>query len=64
TIQTTNGLLDLQPKGTNRTEKEVRKADEQLAHKRSEEILSVTPEKDFKWSCYPKSNPSVSKPTD
>lgn len=51
-VETTNGLLDLEPQGTERTEKMVRKTDEKLAKERSAEILSATAEKDMQWSKY------------
>lgn len=48
-VKESNGLLDLEPQGTERTEESVRKTDEELAKKRSEEILSATPKKDIEW---------------
>lgn len=51
-VESTNGLLDLEPQGTERTEKMVRKTDEKLAKERSAEILSATAEKDMQWSKY------------
>lgn len=50
--ENTDGLLNKKIKGSDRTEEQVRKQDEQLAKKRSKEILSATPEKDMKWSKY------------
>lgn len=49
-VQETNGLLDIEPQGTERTEVSVRKLDEKLAKERSKEILSATPQKDLQWN--------------
>lgn len=46
----TNGLRDVVPEGTHRTEKSVREHDKRLARKRCEEVLSVTPERDLSWN--------------
>lgn len=51
-VESTNGLLDIEPQGTERTEKMVHKMDDKLAKERSEEILSATPDKDMQWSKY------------
>lgn len=51
-VKETEGLLNIEPEGTDRTEESVMKADEMLAKKRSEEILSATPKKDMQWSTY------------
>lgn len=51
-VRSTNGLVDREPEGTDRTEKQVRQDDEQLAKERSAQILSATPDKDMKWSDY------------
>lgn len=51
-VRRTNGLVDREPEGTDRTEKEVEKMDEQLAKERSQEILSATPQKDMSWCDY------------
>lgn len=51
-VRRTNGLVDREPEGTDRTEKEVEKMDEQLAKERSQEILSATPQKDMSWCNY------------
>lgn len=51
-VRKTNGLVNREPEGTDRTEKEVMKMDEQLAKERSQEILSATPQKDMSWSDY------------
>lgn len=54
-VKQTNGLVDMEPEGTDRTVESVKKADEKLAKKRSEEILSATPKKDMQWSTYSES---------
>lgn len=51
-VRETEGLLKMEPEGSDRTEESVMKADEMLAKKRSEEILSATPKKDMQWSSY------------
>lgn len=51
-VEDTNGLLDLEPEGTDRTEASVKEADEKLSKVRSEEINSATPLKDQQWSTY------------
>lgn len=51
-VKQTNGLVDMEPEGTDRTVESVKKADEKLAKKRSDEILSATPKKDMQWSSY------------
>lgn len=51
-VEETDGLLDIKPTGTNRTKESVKKANEELAKKRSSEILSATPKKDMEWSVY------------
>ena len=51
-VKSTDGLLDLKPQGTDRTEEMVKKMDKQLAEERSEQILSATPAKDMQWSKY------------
>lgn len=49
-VQETNGLLDAEPQGTERTEESVRDMDEKLAKERSEQILSATPKNDLEWN--------------
>lgn len=49
----TNGLLDVEVNGTDRTEKTVKKANKALSKERSEEVKSATPESDIQWSTYP-----------
>lgn len=51
-VRSTNGLVDREPEGTPRTEKQVREDDEKLAKERSNQVLSATPDKDMKWSDY------------
>lgn len=48
----TNGLLDCEPEGTDRTEQEVIKTGKALAKERSEEINQATPAKAIQWSNY------------
>lgn len=51
-VEETDGLLDLEPQGTPRTDAEVKEIDMQLGKARSEEILAATPKKDMQWSKY------------
>ena len=51
-VDRTNGLLDTEPTGTDRTLASVEKADKQLGKKRSTEIDSATPLEDIQWSRY------------
>lgn len=51
-VTSTKGLTNLSPKGTERTEKMVKKMDDKLAKERMEMILSKTPAKDMQWSHY------------
>lgn len=51
-VRSTDGLLDMEPEGTDRTEEMVCKMDKELAKLRSEQILSATPDKDIQWSKY------------
>lgn len=51
-VRSTDGLLDMEPEGTDRTEEMVCKMDKELAKLRSEQILSATPDKDMQWSKY------------
>lgn len=53
TVRDTDGLLNVKPKGTPRTEAGVKQIDEKLAKERSSEILDATPTTDMKWSVYP-----------
>lgn len=51
-VRSTDGLLQRKPKGTKRTEKEVRQTDEKLAKERSSEILSHIPKGEMRWCEY------------
>lgn len=51
-VRSTNGLVDREPEGTNRTEKQVLEMEEKLAKERSKEVLSATPMKDMSWCDY------------
>lgn len=53
-VQSTQGLRDMEPKGTTRTEESVEEADEKLSKVRSKEINAATPMKDIQWSDYSK----------
>lgn len=52
-VESTNGLEDLEPVGTDRTLDSVEKADKKLSKERNEEVNSATPEQDIQWSNYP-----------
>ena len=54
-MESTNGLQDIDPKGTDRTLESVEKDDRELSRVRSEEVNSATPTKDIQWSNYPAS---------
>lgn len=54
-VESTNGLQDLEPTGTDRTLESVRKNDEKLSQERSNEINSATPDENIQWSNYPNS---------
>lgn len=54
-VESTNGLQDIDPKGTDRTLESVEKNDRELSRMRSEEVNSATPTKDIQWSNYPAS---------
>ena len=49
-VESTNGLQDIDPKGTDRTLESVEKDDRELSRVRSEEVNSATPTKDIQWS--------------
>lgn len=51
-VRETDGLLDIEPTGTSRTEKSVQQMDEKLAKQRSTEILSATPKENMQWCDY------------
>lgn len=48
-VRETDGLHEVEPEGTERTEEMVKKADQKLAKERSKEILSATPEEKLQW---------------
>lgn len=48
-VRETDGLREVAPEGTERTEEMVKKADQKLAKERSKEILSATPEEKLQW---------------
>jgi len=52
TVHKTNGLKDVEPQGTDRTEKTVSKKNKELSEMRSGEIKSAVPKKDNQWSEY------------
>ncbi len=53
----TDGMLDREPEGTERTEEEVRRIDEKLAAERSKEVLDSVPEGEMCWcGCEDKKN--------
>lgn len=49
-MRETNGMRDITPEGTKRTDKSVREHDRNLARKRSNEVMSAIPEKDMTWN--------------
>lgn len=51
-VDKTEGLLNLKPQGTERTEKSMQEADKELSKLRSNEVKSATPMKDIQWSTY------------
>lgn len=59
-VKETEGLLNIEPTGTTRTEKWVGEIDEKLAKERSNEILSVTPKTDMQWSDYNTAGKNIS----
>lgn len=52
-VESTNGLRDLDPKGTDRTLESVEKEDRKLSKERRKEIDSSMPDRDIQWSNYP-----------
>lgn len=52
-VESTNGLENLEPVGTDRTLDSVEEADKKLSKERNEEVNSATPDKDIQWSNYP-----------
>lgn len=59
-VKETEGLLNIEPTGTTRTEKWVGEIDEKLAKERSNEILSATPKTDMQWSDYNTAGKNIS----
>src|SRR5690606_6031789 len=55
-VSHTNGLLDLEPEGTERTLESMKQADEELSKKRSKEVKSSTPKEEIQWSLYKKNS--------
>jgi Mn-containing catalase len=51
-IESTNGLLDQEIEGTERTEETVQKLNKELSKERSTEIISATPTGENQWSNY------------
>lgn len=52
TVVETNGLTDIEPKGTHRTEEEVRSTDKKLSKERSKQIKNANADKDMYWCNY------------
>jgi Mn-containing catalase len=52
TVNETNGLLELEPEGTDRTEEQVQELDKALAKQRSNELKQATPTTEIQWSTY------------
>jgi len=48
-VRRTNGLVDREPEGTDRTEEEMCRKDREMSKKRSEEVLSSTCDEDMQW---------------
>ena len=57
----TDGLTQLKPQGTPRTEASVRSADKKLSKERSGEIRKATPEKNLRWCEYEPQDPKASR---
>ncbi len=55
-VVSTNGLVDLEPEGTNRTMESVYQADKKLSKERSEEVKKSTSKKEAQWSPYKTDN--------
>src|SRR5690606_15829164 len=53
-VSNTNGLLDLEPEGTERTLESMKQADEALSKVRSKEVKSAVPKDEMQWSLYKK----------
>jgi len=54
-VEKSKGLTDIEPTGTDRTEKSVMDKDKKLSKERSQEVKNANPEKDQTWSKYGKS---------
>ena len=52
-VESTTGLTNIEPRGTDRTLESVDQMNQELGKKRSEEIKAATAEKDLQWSNYP-----------
>lgn len=48
----TDGLLDLQPQGTQRTDKSIQELDKKLSKERSAKVKETNPEKDQQWTYF------------
>ncbi|MCF2446680.1 manganese catalase family protein [Dyadobacter sp. CY345] len=59
-VMDSNGLTNLTPTGTDRTEKSVQQLNEELSKLRNEEITSATAEIDAQWSTYTKTGGLIS----
>jgi Mn-containing catalase len=57
-VATTNGLLDQEIAGTERTETTVSKLDKELSKERSSEVMAATPTGENQWSTYEASGAS------
>jgi len=51
-VCSTNGLTDVEPKGTDRTEKSVKETEKKLSKERSKEVKSANPTENQQWSEY------------
>lgn len=51
----TDGLLNMKPTGTDRTEKSVKEKNEEVSKLRRAEINKATPDSDIQWNTYPES---------
>ncbi len=61
-VNSTNGLTDIEPVGTDRTLESVAKMDKKLSKERSEEINSASPTQDIQWCNYPGSRKDKKNP--
>lgn len=60
----TQGMLNQEPKGTDRTVEELQKKNEKLSKERSEEIRSAIPKGENQWSAYPQEELASPKKVD